>query len=243
MCPFVLLPGMRMERNFCRTCVKRKRKRTSPTSPTTIWSRLKPTSWNENPPDARWRTSDAAAEEDVLFNGSLALLILGNSRVASASRADGQYVPKYWKSPVCLSQSLIERNLWRRPWSSFSPWSSRKLRFQRMQLSGRGHTSTWTRGSQSQHRTFSLLLKKRRGIYQHSCLFFYLGCLIFPVPWTSLKASFSLHSVAAQEAAQALRMTFVHGATFHQRVGKFMVCKIPAWNSWDVFVAACRVRK
>lgn len=52
----ILLPGMKMERSSChwkQTSAMKKQKRMSPTCPTTIWSRLKPTSWNE--PDAcRW---------------------------------------------------------------------------------------------------------------------------------------------------------------------------------------------
>lgn len=41
---------MRMAQSFCQwsqTCVMRKQKRMSPTCPTTIWSHLKLTSWNE----------------------------------------------------------------------------------------------------------------------------------------------------------------------------------------------------
>lgn len=43
--------GTKTEQNFCQwkqTCARRKQKRMSPTSPTTIWSHLKQTSWNEH---------------------------------------------------------------------------------------------------------------------------------------------------------------------------------------------------
>lgn len=49
---FILFPDMRMEQSFCQwkqTSVMRKQKRMSPTFPTTTWSHLKLTSWNEEP--------------------------------------------------------------------------------------------------------------------------------------------------------------------------------------------------
>lgn len=64
----VSLAATRMEQSFCRwkqTCVARKRKRMSPTFPTTIWCHLKPTSWNEE------RGADGQKfEECVLLNGA-----------------------------------------------------------------------------------------------------------------------------------------------------------------------------
>lgn len=48
---FISLPGTRMKQSFCQwkqMCVTRTQRRMSPTCPTTIWSPLKLTSWNED---------------------------------------------------------------------------------------------------------------------------------------------------------------------------------------------------